>query len=545
MRARTRHGGVVVLVAGALAAALLSGAAPALASVASPDWSRLADCETPVAFDVALTAGGGFTVTDPLRDYTFDAEDLTAAAWTSPAGTDSVEHLELYGMQWIPSLLEALRDADDAVRLESLVDAVTSTLAWRPDTGDRTDVVWSEGVNLRREQNLNCLYDVTRDARLVPVIEAVAAANLDPNRYYGPPQRLPHNHGLMANLALLHSADLLARSDLRDAAVERLRVAIDTSFTAQGVSIEQSTEYHREVVAMWSAAALEVRGIGGAGPVALADHIDVVVARARSAYQFLVAPDGYPVALGDLQAPRTTPVPQRYTSFVDSYAGVLSSRWSWVAPNDFWTMRFGPGRRMHGHFDRMSVVWWATGRPVVVDPGTATYTASAARTWSQSAVAHSTPVVRGGAYAPTVWVALTSFAHRIAADTAVVSGRLYGVAQTRRVTVDPVHDRMDVLDIAARPVNQVWQLDTRWRLRGFNAARTAARFTDYTGATLLVTTTGRIASVLKGAPGLSGGWTFTYPPARQTPAARMVVVGGTTTRTTFVVTGPALRPWAS
>ncbi|MFN8159328.1 MAG: heparinase II/III family protein, partial [Candidatus Nanopelagicales bacterium] len=475
----------------------------------------------------------------------FDDHDLTQAAWQSPSGTDSVEHLELYGMQWMPSLLESIRDAEDDARLEDLVSSVAATLTWRPDTGDRSDVVWSEGVNLRREQNLNCLYAVTGDDRLVPVLDAVATANLDPNRYYGPPQRLPHNHGLMANLALLHTADLLSRTDLRDAAVDRLRVAIDASFTAGGVSIEQSTEYHRENVTMWAAAAADVRSIGGADPVALADHIDAVLARARSAYQHLVAPDGVPVPFGDLQAPRTTVVPQRYTSFVDPYAGVLASRWSWSAPDDFWTLRFGPGRRMHGHFDRTSVVWWTTGRPVVVDPGTATYVASPQRTWSQSAVAHSTAVVRGATYSSRAWVGLRSFSHRVGGDIAVISGPLYGVEQTRRVAVDPVRNRMEVTDTAARPVNQVWQLDARWRLTGLNGTRTVARFADPTGAVLLVTTTGRVASVVKGAPGLSGGWTFSYPPARTTAAARMVVTGGTTTRTTFVVTGSPLRPWTS
>jgi hypothetical protein len=534
-----------VAAAAALVAALLGATAPASAvSVLSPDWTAVADCEAPVPFDVVLVPSGGVTMSDPARDYVFDDSDLLAPAWQTPPGTDSVEHLELYGMQWMPSLLAALRDTDDVVRLQWLVTQVAATLRWRPDNGDRTDVVWSEGVNLRREQNLNCLYAVTQDPTLVPVLEAVAAANLDPDRYYGPPQRLPHNHGLMANLALLHTADLLSRADLRDAAVDRLRVAIDTSFTAQGVSIEQSTEYHREVVTMWAAAAADVRSIGGADPVALADHIDAVLARARSAYQHLVAPDGVPVPIGDLQAPRTTVVPQRYTSFVDPYAGVLAARWSWSAPDDFWTLRFGPGRRMHGHFDRTSLIWWATGRPVVVDPGTATYVASPQRTWSQSAVAHSTAVVRGSAFNPRAWVSLTSYTHRVSADTAVISGPLYGVAQTRRVVVDPVHDRMTVTDTAALQVNQVWQLDSRWKLRGLNGSRTVARFTDPTGAVLLVTTTGRIASVLKGSPGLSGGWTFSYPPARQTPAARIVVVGGTTTSTTLAVTGTPLRPWA-
>lgn len=547
MRVRTRLS--ASLSAAAVAAVVLSGVAsvaPARAQSAGPDWEQADSCVLSVDFDVTLPPSGGFTAHDPLYGYRFDGSFLAAGAWRAPQGTDAVEHLEGYGLTWMHSLLLAIRDsAAPAEHLDWLVSRMVSTLAWRPDDGDRTDVVWSEGVNLRREQGLNCLYGVTRDSRLLPVIAAVATANMDPNRYYGPPRWPPHNHGLMANLALLRSGVLLGREDWRNYAVSRLRVAIDASFTTAGSAIEQSVAYGRVIMSKWSEAAERVREGGQADERTLADHIDAEVARAASTYNFFVQPDGRPVPLGDQRAERTAIVPQRTTALVDTEAGVIASRWSWAAPDDWYAVRFGKPPAMHGHNDRMSVVWWATGRPVLVDPATATYTAGPARTWSMSPQAHNTPIVAGRSYAPWVSVGLDSFAHRSAADTVLLTGSLYRVHQHRRITVDPVNDRLTVLDTAAAPVNQVWQLDPRWRLRSYNATRSSARFSDATGASLVISTTGRIASVQSGAAGLAGGWVFSYPPSVRTPAPRIVIVGSTSTTTTFGVTGGHLAPWTA
>jgi hypothetical protein len=545
VRARLLGPLTAALAAASVAAALLSAPASAADST-PPDWTQLDTCVLSATFQVRLPDTGGFVAHDPLYGYTYDGGLLTRAAWEHPTSTDAVENLEGYGLTWMQPLLRAVRDAGgDPERIDWLVEQLVGTLAWRPDNGSRTDVVWSEGVNLRREQGLNCLYSVTRDARLVPVMAAVAAANMDPDRYYGPPRWPPHNHGLMANLALLRSGVLLGREDWRNFAVSRMRTAIDASFTAAGVTIEQSVAYGGVILSKWREAAKALRQSGQADELTLAAHIDDEVAHAAAAYNFLLQPDDVPVPIGDQRAPRTSLTAQRSTALVDREAGIVASRWSWAAPDDWYAVRFGKPTAMHGHQDRMSVVWWSTGRPVLVDPATATYTAGPARTWSLAPASHNVPIVAGGSYAPWVPVTLDAYAHRTAADTLLLTGSLYRVHQHRRITVDPVHDRLTVLDTGARPVNQVWQLDPRWRLRSYNGTRTAARFVDATGASLLVTTTGRIASVLKGASGLAGGWVFSYPPAARTAAARMVVVGSTSTTTTFTVTGPALTPWTA
>ncbi len=536
---RARVATVVIVAAVAVAGVVPSAGAT---SIAEPDWVAATKCTSPVRPTVTLTAGG-FVAYDPVYRYRYDQTLLTPTRWRSPSTTDPGFNLEAYGLMWMPQLLAAISASPDAdERLDVLVSAMASTLSWRPDTGRATDPVWAEGPNLRRQENLNCLYSVTRDARLVPVMSAVAHANLDPLRYYGPPVHPPHNHGIMANLALLNASELLGRADLRTAAINRMRVAVVASFTAGGLSIEQSTSYHQAVIGKWGAVSSRLRTLGGDDALTLATSIDSILVRAKRALAFLVAPNGIPVNFGDQVAGRTAMVASSRMLFLDPAAGVLTARWSWSAPDDFVAARFGGPRQMHGHEDRMSVVWWATGRPILVDPGTATYVAGPAHDWTLLSASHSVPVVSGRPFAPKAPIAISAV-RTGSIDSFTLTGRPWGVTQSRHVAVDSRLNRLTLTDTAAGRLSPVLQLDTRWWCRSISADRTLATFVDSTGARLTVRTTGRITSIKRGQPGLAGGWTFSYPPERRAAAGRIVITGGTSVVTTLQVTGAGLTPW--
>jgi hypothetical protein len=540
VRSFVRAGLVVALTSSLLAPAASATAAP------GADWSALDSCAGALSPRVTLTASNGFTVDDTVFGYRYDQRVLARTAWTSPRTTDGVYALEAYGFMWMRSLLRTIKDASDAApRLDALVVSSASTLAWRPDNHVVTDMVWNEGTNLRRQEALNCLYAVTPDPRLVPLIKAVSAANLDPRRYYGPPLKPPHNHGLMANMALLRAGIELHRDDWASAAISRTRVALVGSFTAAGLSREQSSAYHQSLLLKWSGASMTLHGSGRRDAVALGDAIDATLVRARAALQHLLDPVGVPVRFGDQAGMREKVVPQRTLMFLDKDAGVVTRRWSWKAPDDFVAARFGARRAMHGHEDRMSLAWWASGRPVLVDPGTYTYVDSAARAWQRSQLAHSTPVVHGRTFNPRAAIAISAIRSTSTTFQLTMSGAPYGVSQSRRVVVDRVRDALSLTDVAGGTVDEVLQLDPRWRLVSLSRSRTAARFMDSTGASLCLTTTGRVSSVVRGAAGLAGGWVFHYPPSSRRAAARVVLSGGTHVMTSLRVYGAPLHPWAA
>lgn len=75
---------------------------------------------------------------------------------------------------------------------------------------------WKEANVTKRLTTAPCLYSIAADVdrnRLLPVIEKLVAANMDSDRYYGPPSNTPHNHGVFADEILYKAGVALDRSD--------------------------------------------------------------------------------------------------------------------------------------------------------------------------------------------------------------------------------------------------------------------------------------------------------------------------------------------
>ncbi len=190
-------------------------------------------------------------------------------------------------------------------------------------------------------------------------------------------------------------------------------------------------------------------------------------------------------------------------------------------------MHVGGDSQIHGREDRTSVGWWATGRPVLVDPGTTTYIAGAAREWSCSAPAHDVAADLGRRLDRNAAVTLVSISLGTARDPVMLAGRPYGLAQVRRLVIDPTANRLAVTDTDTVRLGQFVQLDSRRRLLDVDSRRRVARFRDSPGALLTVRIPGRISSVTFGRQGVAGGWTYTDPPTRCQVAPRITIVGGT------------------
>ena len=82
---------------------------------------------------------------------------------------------------------------------------------------------------MRRLTALNCLYQLTADDRLVTPMTAEVGVLTGP-RYYGPPYHKVHNHGLMANLAVLR-ARLLGRHAWISTALARMSTEAPLAFS--------------------------------------------------------------------------------------------------------------------------------------------------------------------------------------------------------------------------------------------------------------------------------------------------------------------------
>ena len=484
---------------------------------------------------VSSISGAGLDTTISLTGdaRTFSLKSIPASWWANPPVTSPVWRLYFQGFMWVGYVAHT---QDDPVVTTRLVDLALEFIAANPDTGVSARG-WDEGTNLRREQQLNCLYSLTQDPRLIPAITMSAAANIDMKRYYGLPNTPPHNHGLMANLALLESGTLLGKPGWRQFAVARLTRDSAGAFTSSGVSIEQASEYWQANSVAWCAVADLLEAQDTPETTTTATAIRARLVTVTSALAYATTPTGVLVPYGDSNAMANEPTPQRLGVFRDNAAGLITGRWAWSDPStSFYLIRYGGRRWAHGHEDRGSIVWQTRGVPVLIDPGKFSYDPGAYATFAKSPLAHTTFIPRGGAtFVPSAPVAVATARFSGPAHTVVLSDKQYGAAHTRSLVINNTARSLTVADSSAfSKTTQTFQLDSGWVLRARSADRKTARFGHAaTGRTLIITSTYPLA-LYRGSTSPVLGWTFpAYGHRVQT--YQVLVYGGASAKTVFTV----------
>jgi len=228
---------------------------------------------------------------------------------------------------------------------------------------------WVEGQVTLRMRTVNCAFDLTGDRRLRPVMKALVKANLDPERYYGPPKRAAHNHGLLANQALRRAGELFNRPQWVARSQERSAELSAGYWSECGMTKEQATSYHVYNLNLWEQ---EVEYLSGD----VADRVYADIEKARSALAALARPDGQLEAIGESW--RIADVSERpggwlWCPFEDGGGGWAAAHTESPGFSQHHTVRFGPGPRFHGTPDHGSPTWFVqTGQgsvAVVSDPG--------------------------------------------------------------------------------------------------------------------------------------------------------------------------------
>ena len=280
----------------------------------------------------------------------------------------------------------------------------------------------------------------------------------------------PWNHGLVQDLKLMRigcaypptafGGDALvwrraAYSQILDSfQPNRLGPSID----AEGAVNEQATGYERFVYDLWQGGVPQLAACRYPLPAS-------ILARIRQLPGFLAAataPDGNLVQIGDTYVeppPAGLARPAHLISVYD--AGYVFGRDEWGPDGTFYSLRFGPGRQVHGHDDHMGVTYYSRGRNLIVNAGHTGYEVSAYRDYIQSPAAASTFIAPGQKFrasAPTTLIA----------DTLTPAGQYYqfsdyafGGPRNRSVYVHDGPDFMLVLDRSAQAPScqQLWHLD--------------------------------------------------------------------------------------
>ncbi|NHC14271.1 heparinase II/III domain-containing protein [Motilibacter deserti] len=476
-----------------------------------------------VPISVTLPPAPPFTVGSVPRSW-----------WRRPPVSDLSWQLTFRGLAWMQPLAARAAADGQAASLAALVAQAVALHRNNPDPGTSTDG-WDEGTALRRLETLNCLYALTRDERLRPAMAACVAVQFGP-RYYGPPRTRVHNHGLLANLRVARAGQLLARRDWRDRALARIRAEAPLAWTARGTTWEQATAYQLANLDLWTEAA-EVLEADDPGD-ATARLIRTLTARARGVARWMTEPDGHLVQIGDSGRDRGLTHPQgTMRLFRDDEAGFVIGRWSWSDPaTTYYTLRYGPPLRAHGHQDRGGVTWSTAGVRVVVDPGYYAYDPeSRFFDYQEAPEAHNVSRPATGALAVDKHVRLVSVKAQSTAHAFKISDSLFGRSHTRTVNVNSRTRTLRVADTYAGKGQQLqfWHLHEAWTLTRRSPGRLV--FRHPAGRTLTLTTTGAVSAVRRGSSAPVAGWVFPHRHDSE-PASQVTLrATGSVLRTTLTV----------
>ena len=311
------------------------------------------------------------------------------AQWRQNVRGDTTFVTRFHSMAWV--VLAARQDFP-------VVDLVLARDAALPDPGSTVDqdrlraTGWTQSAVRLRMGVVSCLFEYTKDERLIPVMDRLVLANADPVRYRGQPLNRVHNHGTLANLMLIEASDVFDRPEWRDLAIRRFDQDAASVFADCGMSVEQSTSYHLLNVQLWERS---LRAIAETS-VEAAQIVGTRIQQAELATVQLMRPDHILEAIGDGNQATIDPA---QLGIDDSSAptrlwcggrGWAANRSSWDDTATHYTLRFGPRRTFHGHYDHGSLTWFTQGVPVFSDRGLYDKSRGERFQWAQSRQAHTT-----------------------------------------------------------------------------------------------------------------------------------------------------------
>ncbi|MBV9451296.1 MAG: heparinase II/III family protein [Streptosporangiaceae bacterium] len=280
----------------------------------------------------------------------------------------------------------------------------------------------------------------------------------------------PWNHGLVQDLKLMRigcayppgafGGDALKWRQTADSQIlssfqpNRLGPSIDP----QGVVNEQATGYERFVYDLWQGGVPELAGCGYPLPPGIAARIAKMPAFLAEATQ----PDGNLVQIGDTYVEPPPALRAQRLPLVAVYdAGYVFGRSAWGPGGTFYSLRFGPGRQVHGHDDHMGLTYYSRGRNLIVNAGHTGYEVSAYRNYLRSPEAASTFISPDAGFRGAAATVLTTSEIGPASQFYELSDDASGGPRSRSVYVHQGPGFMLVLDRGSGQENyqQLWHLD--------------------------------------------------------------------------------------
>ncbi|NUW34916.1 heparinase II/III family protein [Nonomuraea sp. SMC257] len=357
-------------------------------------------------------------------------------------------------LRWMGTLVVAYENSGDERYLDRAKEITKDWVAGnRRGAAGTPSYAWKDHPVSLRSQALVCLSMHVKDAWLKDSLADHARLLADPRLY-----KKGHNHGMDQDIALMGIGCRYGRSDWANLASRRLTGTVKLDVDSQGALMEQAPRYAVYVYGRLQVAIANMKDCGRKVPGEISERADAL----KDFIAHSTMPNGYMAPLGDGSAetePRVeTGTPKQEVKVYR--AGYVYGRTAWNKPDSaYYSIRFGPGLKFHGHEDHLGVTYYAHGRDILMDAGFHSYEKSAYRYWTLSPEAHNVPTVVGQRFRPRTASKLTKSV--IGADRQAfrLTDKAYGTARTRSVLVNHGDDLMAVLDTAAggKKVRNLWR----------------------------------------------------------------------------------------
>ncbi|MEU7892515.1 heparinase II/III family protein [Nonomuraea sp. NPDC049152] len=360
-----------------------------------------------------------------------------------------------HSLRWMGRLVAEYEGNGEERYLARATEIAKDWVKDNPRHGAASPYAWAEHPIALRAPALVCL---SKHVNAPWLKESLAqhAKVLGDDRLY----EWGHNHGIDQDIALLGIGCRLGDKRWQDHAIKRLTKTVRLDIDSQGALMEQAPRYAIYVHDRLKVAMDNLKDCGRKVP----GEISKRWGRLGGFIMHSTRPNGYMVPIGDGGAdhePTGFANPSEKTKVFK--AGYVYGRTAWNKPESaFYSIRFGPGVKFHGHEDHLGVTYYAQGRDVLVDTGFHSYESTPYRYWTMSPEAHNVPTVVGARFRPRTATKLARTSYDKDRQRYQLTDKAYGVSRTRSVLVNHDQDVMAVLDTAGggKKVSDIWRFDS-------------------------------------------------------------------------------------
>ena len=317
---------------------------------------------------------------------------------------------QYHSLRWLEPLRRAAVKRD-AAALEMWLHYMQDWTAKNPRGNPASEWAWVDMADGLRAQQL-CLAAPLVWRRANEHLPWIEAAIRDHAEHLADPDHMGNaNHALHQQESLFMCGRVLKEEKYWQLASERMGALLREQYDEQGMNAEGAPAYHHNNFIWWEKALRRFDVEQLPRPEGAERHL-----HAPEQIAHATRPDGTLVSIGDTDVLRPHKIDSPFTDYVTTDgaegtapvetvavydAGYVFARSGWgdaqrpYSAQTYYTLRFGPARRVHGHPDGTSLTFSAEGVNWVVDPGKYQYGNSTPRHHFVSRAGHSVLTIEG------------------------------------------------------------------------------------------------------------------------------------------------------